>query len=62
MRVASAEMVALEHCNWARGKGLSPRQVIESVGYPVPDNPCWDDAMYAIAKAWDWIFRERAAE
>lgn len=57
-----AQDIALEHCIWARRNGFSPRDVIVSIDHPVPENPSWEDALYSVARAWEWVFLRKAAE
>lgn len=50
--------IAIEHCRWARQYGMSAREVGQSIG--LSDVLTWDDAVWAVAGAWDEAFRPMA--
>lgn len=46
--------IAFEHCRWAEEQGMTPGQVIASVGakYYLESSPSWGDARKAVEQAW----------
>lgn len=51
---ATSREIAAKHCVWAAEQGLTPREVMESVGWRWPHGlePTWDDAVLAVSGAW----------
>ena len=57
-KIERNEKIAAEHCRWARRAGMTPAEVIRSVGGRKYDLPRWEHAVLEVARAADRLRRE----
>lgn len=54
----AAESIAAEHTDYRKHLGWSPRNVIAEIGADAHSRPSWDDAAFAVGRAWLELHKE----